>query len=239
MKTNRYKNLPAKEQRVIVKRIIDGDNQLLYDFLVDNIELIADAANSVLGDDYYIEDLLHDIYIKCITEVNKFRFKSKFTTWLYEVVKNHCINEIKRKITQSTDIIMHKLTLDEKIKLLDMYRAEPYKYFDGKSKLRLISERNNIEQVSYDTVPYLKNSIYNPIIWVIREDRKRVLWSIIYSFDKKKYNIFKMYYINGISLIKIANLIDESYDNVRQLISRGRKEIQALFNVYHINYDDI
>jgi RNA polymerase sigma factor (sigma-70 family) len=240
MKTNRYKNLPAKEQRVIVRRIIDGDNQLLYDFLVDNIDLIADAANSVLGDDYNIEDLLHDIYIKCIKEVHKFRRKSKFTTWLYELVKNFCIDEIRKITVRTTDIRTKQMTLVQKQELLERFAVESHKMFDGKTTFRSFREAKNIEHVAYSSDPYTRNPLYHPMRRIIRQQRKKILWTIASSFNKVKCSVILMYYVQKRPLYIIAAYINKKYANTRQILSRGRKTIKSLLYANNIkNINDI
>lgn len=45
------------------------------------------------------EDLTHDIFVKLYTDLKKFEFKSKFSTWLFRVVNNYCIDH-QRKISR-------------------------------------------------------------------------------------------------------------------------------------------
>ncbi|MBU1172332.1 MAG: RNA polymerase sigma factor [Proteobacteria bacterium] len=44
------------------------------------------------------EDILQDVFITAYTHLNTYnRFLGKFSTWLYRIARNRCLNEINRK----------------------------------------------------------------------------------------------------------------------------------------------
>ncbi len=53
------------------------------------------------------EDAVHDIFMKILLKLSKFNLRSKFSTWLYAITYNHCIDKIrlnkKRNINQIED----------------------------------------------------------------------------------------------------------------------------------------
>lgn len=50
----------------------------------------------MLGDRGIAEDTTQDIFMKLFTRLVKFEGKSKFSTWVYSVTYNHCIDLIRR-----------------------------------------------------------------------------------------------------------------------------------------------
>jgi len=42
------------------------------------------------------EDLTHDIFIKTLLNLAKFKKKSKFSTWIYSITYNYCIDFIRK-----------------------------------------------------------------------------------------------------------------------------------------------
>jgi RNA polymerase sigma factor (sigma-70 family) len=42
------------------------------------------------------QDIAHDIFLKLYVNIGKFEGRSKFSTWLYSLTYNHCINYINR-----------------------------------------------------------------------------------------------------------------------------------------------
>lgn len=55
------------------------------------------------------EDAVQEIFMKILVNMNKFSAKSKFSTWVYSVTYNYCIDIIRRnkrakKVISNTDI---------------------------------------------------------------------------------------------------------------------------------------
>ncbi|EKB47951.1 RNA polymerase sigma factor [Cecembia lonarensis] len=42
------------------------------------------------------QDIAHDIFLKLYVSIGKFEGRSKFSTWLYSLTYNHCVNYINR-----------------------------------------------------------------------------------------------------------------------------------------------
>ena len=43
------------------------------------------------------EDLTHDIFIKVYLNLGRFKQKSKFSTWLYSITYNFCVDYVRKK----------------------------------------------------------------------------------------------------------------------------------------------
>ena len=52
---------------------------------------------SILKDDMKAEDAMQDIFMKVMLNLSKFKFTSKFSTWLYSITYNFCIDETRRR----------------------------------------------------------------------------------------------------------------------------------------------
>ena len=85
-----------------------SDNALVEEYLLtQNIgyfdELYKRYSNkiyykcySLLGDYVSAEDATQDIFLKLILNLSKFSQKSKFSTWIYSITYNYCVDEIRR-----------------------------------------------------------------------------------------------------------------------------------------------
>jgi len=51
----------------------------------------------MLNNEAMSKDALQDIFLKVLLNISKFNFKSKFTTWVYSITYNHCIDVIRRE----------------------------------------------------------------------------------------------------------------------------------------------
>lgn len=98
----------AMEQRaVMAQKLIDGavieacqqgDReafQLLFEAYKDKVFSIA--VYSIGGDHAVADDVTQQIFLKLLTAIRQFRGDSEFTTWLYRLVVNACVDERRRR----------------------------------------------------------------------------------------------------------------------------------------------
>lgn len=72
------------------------------------------------------EDLLQEIFTKVYRARGSYTPRSKFSTWLFSIARNHCLNFIKsRRFRQSRSTISLDTTGPEDGALLDRLVAEP------------------------------------------------------------------------------------------------------------------
>jgi len=58
---------------------------------------VLQLAYSMLNNTEDAEDIYQEIFVKVFKNIYKFKFKSEFSTWLYRIVVNHCLNYKKKK----------------------------------------------------------------------------------------------------------------------------------------------
>ena len=68
---------------------------------------------SLLKNHEEAEDALQDIFTKVLLNLSKFSFKSRFSTWIYSITYNYCIDLIRRRKKNI-------LTASENIENMDM-----------------------------------------------------------------------------------------------------------------------
>jgi RNA polymerase sigma-70 factor (ECF subfamily) len=65
------------------------------------VELYSDRAYAVafgvMGNPHDASDMTQEAFIKVYENIKKFNFKSVFNTWLHRIVKNTCIDEIRKR----------------------------------------------------------------------------------------------------------------------------------------------
>src|SRR6266436_2086751 len=95
--------MPA-EQRVpdsidarVIRACQEGDREafrLLFEAYKDRVFSIACYS---LGDITAADDITQQIFVKLFTRIGQFRGDSEFTTWLYRLVINACLDERRRQ----------------------------------------------------------------------------------------------------------------------------------------------
>lgn len=88
---------PIIDERVI-EACRQGDREafgLLFEAYKDRVFSIA--VYSFNGDEAAAGDVAQQIFLKLMTNIGQFRGDSAFTTWLYRLVVNACIDERRRR----------------------------------------------------------------------------------------------------------------------------------------------
>lgn len=92
----------AMAEQLIDGRVIEacqqGDReafQLLFEAYKDKVFSIA--VYSIGGDRTAADDVTQQIFLKLFTAIGQFRGESEFTTWLYRLVVNACLDERRRR----------------------------------------------------------------------------------------------------------------------------------------------
>jgi RNA polymerase sigma-70 factor (ECF subfamily) len=89
-------------EQLIDGRVIEacqqGDRaafQLLFETYKDRVFSIAVYSSG--GDRAVADDITQQIFLKLFTAIRQFRGESEFTTWLYRLVVNACLDERRRR----------------------------------------------------------------------------------------------------------------------------------------------
>ena len=90
------KSIKSSEWNVI-RRCAEGDSDSfkeLYDMYKDRV---FTTSVRMLGNLQDAEDTLQDTFIKIFKNINKFKWKSSFATWVYKITVNTCIEHLRKR----------------------------------------------------------------------------------------------------------------------------------------------
>jgi RNA polymerase sigma factor (sigma-70 family) len=59
---------------------------------------------SILAHDMEVEDAMQSAYISAYENLNKFGFRSSFSTWLTRIMLNECLGRKKKRVKYKTDV---------------------------------------------------------------------------------------------------------------------------------------
>jgi RNA polymerase sigma-70 factor (ECF subfamily) len=81
----------------------EGDEKAFEHLITKYENAVFSTIYRYTGDSDCVEDLAQEIFIKVWQNAKKFKGKSAFSTWLYRIVVNHCLNyNSKRKLDPSS-----------------------------------------------------------------------------------------------------------------------------------------
>jgi RNA polymerase sigma factor (sigma-70 family) len=81
----------------LIKRVKQGDTLAFRSIVEKYKDMSLSLACSILKDEEGAEDALQDAFLKVFKNIDKFRFDSLFSTWLYRIVVNTCLNAKEKR----------------------------------------------------------------------------------------------------------------------------------------------
>lgn len=110
--------MTTNDDQIYIDKIIEGDSSAFAILVERYKDLVYTIAYRMLKHREEAEEVSQDTFIKVYKSLHKFKGDSKFSTWIYKVAYNSCLDRLKKqKRTQ------HTVNIDEfteyKIKTLD------------------------------------------------------------------------------------------------------------------------
>lgn len=88
---------PAQHDAALVQETLEG-NQLSFQLLVERYQdRIFGLARHYTRNAVELEDLVQDTFIKAYHRLETFQHQSSFSTWLYRIAVNTCLDFLKRR----------------------------------------------------------------------------------------------------------------------------------------------
>ena len=80
----------------LIKKFIDGDESVFKILVNRHKEKVRNLIFVTLSSPNMIDDISQDVFISVYKKLDKFRFESQFTTWLYRITINKCRDHMRR-----------------------------------------------------------------------------------------------------------------------------------------------
>ncbi|MFT5217451.1 MAG: RNA polymerase sigma factor (sigma-70 family) [Glaciecola sp.] len=104
--------------QVYIDSILNGDANA-FTVLVDRYkDLVFTLALRMMKHREEAEEVAQDTFIKVYKSLNKFKGDSKFSTWIYRVAYNTCLDRLKKNKCQQYTVEINEYT-EHQIKTLD------------------------------------------------------------------------------------------------------------------------
>ena len=93
MKNKAFKNTPDEE---LVRLYVETQRNLYFEELYDRyVDTVYRKCLSFVKNDVQAEDFTHDIFLRLVLKIGGFKENAKFSTWLYSITYNYCIDQIR------------------------------------------------------------------------------------------------------------------------------------------------
>ena len=98
--------------RELVRKILSGDNNAFAVLIRNNQRLVFSITLRMLNNPSDNEDICQDIFIKAFTNISKFKFESRLSTWIARIAYTTCSNHVQKKKISLLDDLVTKVDED-------------------------------------------------------------------------------------------------------------------------------
>lgn len=94
--------LTQDEERRIIDRVLSGDVNAFGLLVEDQSKVVYNLCLRMVGNEQDAYDLSQDAFLKAYTNLSVFRGDSKFSSWLYKLTTNVCLDFLRKRSRQKT-----------------------------------------------------------------------------------------------------------------------------------------
>jgi RNA polymerase sigma-70 factor (ECF subfamily) len=106
------------DEEIILKLQAEFEPRLFSELIGRHRGMIKNKCMVYVRNSDIAEDLCQDILIKLYLKLESFKSDSRFTTWLFSIIHNHCMDYLKKNRKEMHQEITEKLS-DEVAELMD------------------------------------------------------------------------------------------------------------------------
>jgi RNA polymerase sigma-70 factor (ECF subfamily) len=103
----------SDNEKILLKKARNGDIEA-FELLIEDYQKKAfNVAYRMMGNSEDANDLVQEALIRIFKSIKNFKEQSSFSTWVYRIVTNVCLDELRRRKNKFT------ISIDEDIQLED------------------------------------------------------------------------------------------------------------------------
>jgi RNA polymerase sigma-70 factor, ECF subfamily len=110
--------LQARAEEMDLIREAQAGSRTAFDALIRQYEhQVLRLALHLTGSEHDAEDIYQEAFLKAFRYIGNFRFECSFYTWIYRIVTNLCLDQLRRKKTRRED---HSVVVDRSGEEIDI-----------------------------------------------------------------------------------------------------------------------
>jgi RNA polymerase sigma-70 factor (ECF subfamily) len=137
----------------IVAQSRDGDREAFAKLVQKYQSRVLTLAARILDNRSEAEDVAQDIFVKVFQSLHEFRGASRFSTWLYRITVNHCLNYIRRRTRQQQTLV----TAEPEDWRRESPTSNPHRMLEQKERWALVQAKLQMLSPEYRAILLLRD----------------------------------------------------------------------------------
>jgi RNA polymerase sigma-70 factor (ECF subfamily) len=114
---------------------------------------VLTLATRILNNRSEAEDVAQDIFVKVFQSLPDFRGASRFSTWLYRITVNHCLNHIRRRTRHQQTLV----ATESEEWMQESSTASPHQTLEHKERWALVQAKLQLLSPDHRTIVLLRD----------------------------------------------------------------------------------
>jgi len=149
-------NLKKLSDERLVSLFIESQNNSYFEQLYDRYaDKIYRKCLSFVKDEAKAEDFTHDIFMKLVLNIGCYKETAKFSTWLYSITYNYCIDQLRISKRYNEHLIDENFDLIDDDEDAELAEMEDHRL--RKALQQIVAEDKSILMMKYQDEMSIKD----------------------------------------------------------------------------------
>ena len=127
------------EEAALIERVLGGETDAFEPLVTENQSRVYHLALKMLSDPEDAYDVSQEAFLKAFTSLKSFKGESSFSSWLYRIAANLCLDQLRSRKKQKTASLVYldDEAAEQELQLPDL-RYEPASELERRELRRAI-----------------------------------------------------------------------------------------------------
>jgi RNA polymerase sigma-70 factor, ECF subfamily len=137
----------------IVAQCRNGDWEAFAKLVLKYQSRVLTLAARIVDNRSEAEDIAQDIFVKVFQSLHDFRGAARFSTWLYRITVNHCLNHLRRRTRQQQTLMV----TEPEGWMQESSTTNPHKTLEQKERWALVQAKLQLLSPEHRTIVLLRD----------------------------------------------------------------------------------
>jgi RNA polymerase sigma factor (sigma-70 family) len=188
----------------LVKLFVETQENRYFEKLYERYsEKVYHKCLSFVKDSAKAEDLTHDIFLKLIFKLGTFKEDAKFSTWLYSITYNHCMDQLRSNKKRGEVLQEEPIEVPDDIDLNNLFDGEDVQLKNLKTALDQLS----VDEKGVLFMKYMDDMSIRDIAGIFNATESAIKMRLLRSREKLRKKYLETIIFLGILAVKMMELV--------------------------------